>query len=98
MYPEPGRIIFEALGAKFGQDNVRHDIRIERSGVFDFPVLEHDGRVSSAMIASDALSMIPGVAVDCVYIHLEYLERALNFLETRRDALLKEAASRGGEE
>lgn len=94
IYPEPGKAIYEGLSADLGPSAVVHDRYIDKGGVFDFPVLEKDGRI---VPASDTLVNIPHVSVDNVFVDPEYVDRANALLESKRDKYLRSRSAESRE-
>ena len=66
--PEPGKAVYESIIENFGEGTARHDFYTQRGSVFDFPVLERDGRVASSASKSETLQKVPLVLVDRVYV------------------------------
>ena len=94
IYTEPGNAIYEGLSADLGPSAVVHDRYIDKGGVFDFPVLEKDGRI---VPASDTLVNIPHVSVDNVFVDPEYVDRANALLESKRDKYLRSRSAESRE-
>ncbi len=92
LHPEPGRVMFNALQDKFGQEHVRRDAYTEKRGVLDFPVLERNGRIVSSMLNSRVLQNLPTVEVDFVFADPQNIDEAKNWLEDSRVGLLEKAA------
>lgn len=90
IYPDPGYAVYEGLSADLSPSTVVHDRYIDKGGVFDFPILEKDGRI---VPASDILVNIPHVSVDNVCVDPEYVDRANALLESERDRYLEAKAA-----
>lgn len=85
---EPGRVIYEGLCDKYGADAVYHDDYEEKARENALRVLERDRRIVSE---SEALSNIPLVRLDNVFIAPEYATEANEWINSNRDELLSEA-------
>lgn len=89
IHPRPGQVIYGALCERFGADNVRHNIYYNTPGrVFDFPLLNQNNEVVSALGESKTLSAIPTSAPDYVFIHPKYRDEAQQWLEREKINLL----------
>jgi uncharacterized protein len=95
----PGRVIYEAAKAEFGDGSVRYDTYSKEAGAIDFPVLyEDDGRIMSSLSASEALSKIPDALIDFVFIDPDKRDEAQKWLEKNREKILIRAKEKGEEE
>lgn len=89
--PEPGRAIFEATCKKFGDASVRRDFGTAPGGVTDFPVLERDDRVVSALTESDVLRTLPAAGFDYTFVRPDLVDEASAWLDAEREDILREA-------
>lgn len=87
--PNAGLAIFQAACKEFGQKNVRHDAYLQKGGLPDFPVLDRDGRINSSLEVSEALGVIPVVAIDFIFVAPEYQKEAIKWLKDKREKILK---------
>lgn len=92
----PGKAIYERLCQEFGESRIKHDAYRGKGEVADFPVL-HDNYVISGRSASQAITNMPTVAVDLVFVDPSIRDRAKSFLDVHRVAIL-EAATQKEEE
>ncbi len=88
--PEAGRAIYEAACREFGVDNLRRDSYKQKGGSPDFPVLMRDGRIASSLAVSDALSNLPVVAIDFVFVAPEIRAQAERWLEENRLRIIRQ--------
>jgi len=84
LNPDAALAVFEAAKSKFGEDSVRFDRYVQKSGPPDFPVLLRDGSTCSSLSLSQALANIPVVSVDFVFVDPEKLDDAYTWLKTDR--------------
>jgi uncharacterized protein len=85
---EPGKVIFEALVARFDGNSVRRDIYPQKGGSYDFPVYTREGRIVSSLALSRTLSQVPTFSVDRVYVAPEIREDAEKWLLQNRDMVI----------
>ncbi len=90
LNPEPGKAISQALTTEFGQDKVILDNYIPPAHVFDFPVLQSDGRIASSLAVSDMLQHIPIAAIDSVFVEPAIRDKAMEFINHNREQILAE--------
>ncbi len=93
LHPEPGRVLYAAAQEKFGKQNIRWDKYVQEGGAPDFPVLCGDKRISSSLIMSDALTNLPVVAVDYLFISPAKHKEAEIWLKENREATLRQFAA-----
>lgn len=89
----PGQAIQDRLCREFGESRIKHDAYRGTEEVADFPVL-HAGDVISGRSASQAITNMPTVAVDYVFVDPEIRDRAKSFLNEHRDSILKTATQK----
>lgn len=87
-HPEPGKVVYTALAGEFGRFNVYRDVWTEKEAVIDFPVLDRDGRIVSALDLSDTLKHIPVAAIDFVFVEPTLRDTARKWLDERRSEIL----------
>jgi hypothetical protein len=93
VYPEAGRVIYEALCKKYGPDNFRYVPYAERSVPFDFPVQDSDRQIVSASLLSDVLAKIPLVTVNDVFVDPSLENESKMWLRDNRAMILQKAAT-----
>ena len=67
---------------------MRHDSAVSRGAPPDFPVLMRDGTVVSSVTASPALTKLPLLSIDYVFIEKELLGKAREWLNTNKGAII----------
>ena len=87
-HPAPGRIVYESLCERYGQENIHHDYYEEKGRVSEIRVLNSDDRVYSE---SEMLESIPQLTVDCVYINPICEAEAIEWLKSERENILARA-------
>lgn len=87
--PEAAKAVFEALGNKYGEDNVRLDMYSKNGGTFDFPVLNNDSRVVSSLSVSTTLNGVPPLGSDYVFIRSDLRPAAKKWLDSNLANVLK---------
>lgn len=87
--PMAGHAIAKALSEHLGAENVRHEFQSPKGGAPDFPVKMPDGRIVSALSASETLPMLPSPSVDFVYVDKQRVQKAREYIAARRDEVLK---------
>lgn len=92
IYTEPGRALHEGLSAYLGSNKVVHDSYTDKGGIFNFPVLDRDGRIVSSVAVSPVLANIPPIVIDDVFVAPECIDSARAWLECNRDSHLQNAA------
>ena len=88
LNPQAGNAVFQALGEEYGEDKVRLDNYVPSGHVFEFPVLQSDGRIVSSTTVSELLQRIPTPAIDFVFVEPTIRDQALKFILERRDSIL----------
>lgn len=86
---ESGRALEKALGAKFGDDNFRHDSHIHRSVGPDFPVRTKDDIISSSLAISEALSHLPFMPLDYIFVDRDVEQDAKKWLDKHRQEIIE---------
>lgn len=86
---ESGRALAKALGAEFGDDNFRHDCHDHRSVGPDFPVLTKDGIISSSLAISEALSHLPFMPFDYIFVDRDVEQDARKWLDKHRQEIIE---------
>jgi HD superfamily phosphohydrolase len=81
LNPEAGRVVFEKVRERYGEEKVRRDAYAETPGVYDFPVLMKDGRVMSGYNLSTVLQNLPVAAFDYTFVSPDVIEEARPWLE-----------------
>lgn len=92
LNPEAGRVVFDKVRERYGQENVRRDAYAETPGLYDFPVLMKDGRVMSGYNLSTVLQNLPVAAFDYTFVSPDVIEDARSWLENDLQSILREAA------
>lgn len=86
---EAPKFIFRETSEKFGAENVRCDSYTQKGGVYDFPVRNSDGRITSAFSMSEVLKNIPAIAIDFIYINPENRLQAEKWLSKNLEHIIK---------
>jgi uncharacterized protein len=86
---EAPKFIFKEVSKKFGTENVRCDSYNQEGGVYDFPIRNSDGRITSAFSMSDVLKNIPTLAIDFIFINPEYRSEAEKWLSKNLEHIIK---------
>ena len=98
LHPQPGLVLYDALREKYGDQYVRHDsYHGSAGGVIDFPVLNRNDEVVSALSESKTLSGIPASAIDFVFIDPSFRDEARQWLAGEKLNLLTNAPVEGEE-
>ena len=66
---QPGKAVYEAAKAEFGEENVRWDHQPAKGRAPDFPVMPKEGPIASSMAMSDPLTHLPAASFDYVFVH-----------------------------
>jgi len=82
-------VIAAAASDRYGEENVRVDPYTKKGGASDFPVLEKDGRIVSALAESKTLAGVPSAEAGFVFIKPDLLESAKEWLCKNRDNILE---------
>lgn len=90
MNPDAVTCIFEAARDEFGPENVRADQYVQSGGAPDFPVLDRDGRIVTALSKSQTLETLPVVATGYVFMNRDCIDEAERWLDDTRDQILRE--------
>lgn len=91
---EPGKAVYCAAKAKFGQENVRWDFQPAKGRSPEFPVMPKVGSVASSTAISEPLAHLPAASFDYVFVEPKLYAEARQWLEANRNGILssKEAA------
>lgn len=89
--PEPGKVLFNALVKKFGEDYFKYDFYTQKDSSTDFPVLRRNGNIVSSLDLSDTLNQIPVVSIEYVFVAPEMHKNAEKWLNQNKEKILKEA-------
>ena len=81
---EAGAAVHEALCEEFGAVNVRHDRYQPGGGTPDFPIVLRNDEVVPSTEVSEALSNVPGVSVDSVFVEPTISGQAMDWLNVHR--------------
>jgi len=87
---DAGALIFAAVKAKFGGENVRFDTYRQKSNSSDFPVLCDGDVVQSSLSQSETLVKVPLTAVDFIFCAKDCAEEARQWIATNQIEILKE--------
>ena len=88
LNPSAGDAIYRELIEKYGEDQVKLDNYVPSGHVFEFPVLQSDGRIVSASNLSDLLQRIPTPAIDFVFVEPNIRDEARSFIAEHRERIL----------
>jgi hypothetical protein len=88
LNPEAAKAVFDAAKSRFGEGVVYYDTYKEKGQAFDFPVLAHDGRVTSSLLLSETLNHVPLVAVDFVFVAPHRSKEAEEWLAAERPVVI----------
>jgi HD superfamily phosphohydrolase len=95
---DPGAAIADAAIHEFGAANVRTSKPRLKNVSADFPVRTRDERIEPAISMSDVLKTLRPTSIDYVYIEPLLLPKAVEWLDDKRSAVLKAAASKEEED
>jgi HD superfamily phosphohydrolase len=87
--PDAARVLFGAIQARFGAENVRLDSYKQKRKPMKFPVRSKEGRITPANELSVVLQRLPVVDVNRVYIRPDLWKEADTWLTQNRDRLLQ---------
>jgi len=87
--PNAAVAIYEAACKEYGPDFVRHDEYRQKGESQYFPVISKDGRVLQSVELSDTLFKVPVVKSDFVFIDRKLRPKALNWLNEKREEIIK---------
>lgn len=94
--PEIGKLVFREARERFGVEHVRHDDYSQGSDPVDFPVQRRDGKILSARALSSALSKLPLVSVEFVFVSREKEKEARDWLDENLSDLLSADTAQEG--
>lgn len=86
---DDGARLFEAVKAKFGEENVRFDSYRQKSNPTDFPVLLDGNSIKSSLALSEVLVRIPLTAVDFIFCEQSKAEEAREWLAANQLSILR---------
>ena len=87
--PEPGRLIYKAVGEKFGMKNVKYDKYSQSNSPLEFPVLyKNDNTILSSVNISDTIEQVPLVSIENVFVNPEVLDEAYQWLKENKEDIL----------
>jgi len=87
--PEASHAVFKAAKKRFGGACIRYAKRTGEGGAVEFPVLMPDERVAWATSLSEVLRRLPVAAADYVFVSAEKKEKALQWLDQKRDIIVE---------
>ena len=88
---QPGKTVYEAARAEFGQENVRWDHQPAKGRSPDFPVKPKEGPIASSTAMSDPLSHVPAASFDYVFVHPELRGKARAWMDANRKEILSKS-------
>lgn len=88
---EPGKAVYDAAVARYGQEKVRYDPYSKGGGSYDLPVKMSDNRIASSMNISETLNKVLPFAFEFVFIDRNVYEDAVGWLTQEREAILAAA-------
>jgi hypothetical protein len=94
---EPGAAIREAAIKEFGLAAIRYSKPGLKTVESDFPVRARDGRIEPAISVSEALSKLKPSILEYVYVDPDIEPKAVNWLKTERDKILKKTGKKEDE-
>lgn len=94
---EPGKAVYAAAVARYGEENVRYDPYSKGGGSYDLPVKMSDDRIVSSMNISDTLNKVLPFAFDFVFVSSKSYDDAVAWLSSERDAVLAAAGENDDE-
>jgi HD superfamily phosphohydrolase len=89
LNPEPGKAVFEAAKAEFGEENIRWDYQGAKGRAPDFPVMPKEGPIASSMTMSEPLNHLPAASFDYVFVNPSLRGKARAWLDANRSDILK---------
>ena len=87
--PEAGAALLSALADQFEPAHFRRDRYPQKAGAPNFPVLLHDGQISSSLALSTVLQNLPLVSVDTIYAAPHIRAASAKWLNKHRSELLR---------
>jgi hypothetical protein len=85
---QPGKAVYEAAKAEFGEENVRWDCESPKVREPDFPVMPKDGPIASSMAMSEPLNRLPAASFDYVFVDPTLRAEAQAWLAAHRADIL----------
>lgn len=86
--------VFDALGERYGTENVRFGRSPKRGEAPDFPVMQRDGKVASSVSLSEVLAQLPVSRDEYVFMPAELRDEARRWLKKERDNIVTAAVER----
>jgi HD superfamily phosphohydrolase len=90
---DPAAAVFAAAEKEFGAEIIRYSKPKIKNATADFPVSDREGAIHSAVSVSETLSRLQPSAIDYVFVHPEYEEKAHGWLNKNINVILSSAAS-----
>jgi HD superfamily phosphohydrolase len=87
--PEAGRLIYEALLSKYGNEALRRDTYTAKNSAIEFPVLHSDERIYTSYELSDTIQRLPVASFDYIFIKPDLLKESSEWLEKNRTSIIK---------
>jgi len=87
--PDAARAVADAAQIEFSEENIKYSNKLDQGGSTQFPVLMRDGRVAASHSVSEALTKLPIVRVEYVYVAPELREEAQQWLQEKREELIQ---------
>lgn len=88
---EPGRAVYAAAVARYGEEKVRYDPYSKGGDSYDLPVKMSDDRIVSSINVSDTLNKVLPFAFEFVFVDRDVHKDAVAWLSKERDAVLTAA-------
>ena len=86
--------VYEALGERYGTDNVRFGRSPKRGEAPDFPVMQRDGKVASSVSLSEILAQLPVSRDEYVFMPAELRDEARRWLKKERSNIVTAAVDK----
>lgn len=87
--PESGRLVLDALCQKYGDEAVRRDTYTAKNSAIEFPVLRSDERIFTSYELSETIQRLPIASFDYIFIRLDLLKEASEWLKKNRRDIIK---------
>lgn len=89
-------LIAKAVRDKFGSDQIWFDKYEQSGGTLSIPVQLHDNRIAGSDSLSSVLMDTPKLAIGNVYAERGISDKAVEWIQIRKDNLLKSTSRKGG--
>lgn len=86
---QPGKAVYEAAKAKFGDEHIRRDYQPAKGRAPNFPVMPKEGPIASSMAMSEPLNHLPAASFDYVFVNPTLYGKARAWLDAQRQDILK---------